>query len=70
MCSKKMSGKLVLVPGVANSQGDVATSTMTVIPQPGTSPSPRAMWEAIEQAGYKPVKMIGPAGSFVVKPQL
>lgn len=68
-CAKKMATKLYEVPGVAKVQADVPTTTLTVAPKAEQPPSPRALWEAVEKAGYKPGKLIGPSGTFTKKPE-
>lgn len=68
-CAKKVATKLTEVPGVAAAQGDIATSLLTVTAKAGQSPSPRALWEAVEKSGYKPTRIEGPGGTFTAKPQ-
>jgi Cu+-exporting ATPase len=68
-CAKKMTAKLNEVPGVAAVQADVPASRLTVGAKPQQTPSPRALWEAIERAGYHSAKLEGPAGTFTAKPQ-
>lgn len=68
-CAKKMQAQLQQVPGVANSQPNVPAATLIVLPTQAQAPSPKAMWEAIEKAGYKPTKLEGPNGTFTSKPQ-
>lgn len=67
-CVKKMQGTLSKVSGIASVEGNATEKTMTIIPASGTKLSPKAIWEAIEQAGKKPAKLIGPDGEFVTKP--
>ena len=67
-CAKKIAAKLYVVAGVLEVRADVKKDTAYVVPQKQKSPSPRAMWEAVESAGFKPLKMHGPAGYFVKKP--
>jgi Cu+-exporting ATPase len=67
-CAKKIAAQLNEVPGVASVKADVAASTMTVVPKAGQTPSPRALWKAVEKAGYKPVKLEGPGGTFTTRP--
>ncbi len=68
-CAKKMTNKLYELPGVAEVRADVPTTTLTVTPKPQQAPSPRALWEAVEKAGYKPAKLEGPGGTFTTRPQ-
>ena len=67
-CVKKMQGTLAKVSGIASVEGNAAEKTMTIVPSAGTKLSPKAIWEAIEQAGKKPAKLVGPDGEFVTKP--
>lgn len=68
-CAKKMTAQLQQVPGVAIIQANVPVGTLTVAPREPQTPSPRALWEAIEKAGFKPAKLEGPGGTFTAKPQ-
>jgi Cu+-exporting ATPase len=68
-CAKKMAGQLQAVPGVAGVQANVPATAMIVSPKPQQAVSPRALWEAIEKAGYKPSRLEGPGGTFTSKPQ-
>ena len=67
-CAKKIATKLMAVPGVEDVQADVQAKMIMVIASTDEEPSPRAMWAAVEKAGYKTVKLEGPAGSFTKKP--
>ena len=66
-CAKKVSACLAAVPGV----GDVQTTAAAAVvkPKAGVTLSPRALWEAVEQADKEPTKLEGPAGTFTSKPQ-
>ncbi len=68
-CAGKIAQKMKEVPGVADVRADVAAGRMTVSAKAGQAPSPRALWEAVERAGYKPVKLEGPGGTFTARPQ-
>jgi len=68
-CAKKIAAKLYEVPGVAKVEANIEATTLTVTPKPQQAPSPKAMWEAVEKAGYKPTKLEGPSGTFTKKPQ-
>jgi copper chaperone CopZ len=68
-CAKKIAAQLYAVPGVIEVRADVKKSAAYVVPQKRKTPSPRLMWEAVEKAGFKTVKMIGPGGSFSQKPR-
>lgn len=68
-CALKVSGKLKKVQGVANAEADGEKGSAVVTSQPTAAPSPRALWEAIEKAGYKPTKLVSPVGTFTKKPK-
>ena len=67
-CVKKMQGTLAKVPGIVSVEGNAVEKTMTIVPASETKLSPKAIWEAIEKAGKKPAKLVGPDGEFVSKP--
>ena len=69
MCGKKISAKVQAVPGVAAATADPKTGIVTVTNKQGAAISPKTLWETVEAAGYKPVKLAGPAGSFDTKPK-
>jgi copper chaperone CopZ len=68
-CARRIGNKLAKVPGVAAVQFDVKSKTLWVTPRPGQSPSPRGLWEAVEQAADLPVRLQGPGGTFTAKPE-
>ena len=69
-CAKKLMARLNTVRGVASSQADAKKGLALVVPKnPRQLPSPRAQWEAVEKAGYTPVKLQGPLGTFTSKPK-
>jgi copper chaperone CopZ len=68
-CARKIASKLYGVPGVVGVRTNVTANTATVTPQQQRQPSPKALWEAVERAGFKPVKLQGPQGVFTSKPE-
>lgn len=68
-CVKKINSGLKPVAGIASVKCDIATKTVTVVPSEQEGISPRALWEAMEKIGKKPVKLVTPAGTFTSKPQ-
>ena len=68
-CAKKIANKLYEVQGVAKVEANVPASVLIVGPQAQRAPSPKAMWEAVERAGYRPSRLEGPSGTFTAKPQ-
>lgn len=67
-CAKKIATRLYSVAGVLEVRADVQRHTAYVGPHEQKLPSPRAMWEAVEAAGFQPVQLNGPAGRFTSKP--
>lgn len=68
-CAKKICSKLQTITGVESASADVKAGLIFVTPKASAAPSPRGMWEAVEKAGYKTVKLEGPSGSFNEKPK-
>jgi copper chaperone CopZ len=68
-CAAKVAGNLQAVVGVQKAEVDTDKALAVVTAKSSVAPSPRALWEAVEKAGYKPTKLIGPAGRFVGKPK-
>ncbi|HXG10129.1 MAG TPA: heavy metal-associated domain-containing protein [Gemmataceae bacterium] len=68
-CAKKLAARLGQVPGVAAVKTDLETKTATITPRPNQQPLPRALWETAEKAGFEPVKLEGPAGTFTDRPK-
>ena len=69
MCAKRIVAKLKAIKGVAEVQADVESQVVAVAPINRHTPSPRAMWEAVEGSGFKPVKLTCPSGVFTSKPR-
>ena len=68
-CANKVTAKLTALTSVAKAEADVKAKTITVTPKPGAVLSPKAVWEAVEQADQVPTKLTGPGGTFTEKPQ-
>jgi len=68
-CAGKVARVLTTVAGVASVQTNVEARTAVVKPKPQATPSPKAMWEALEKIDKEPSKLEGPAGTFTAKPQ-
>lgn len=68
-CAKKIAGKLTAVSGVEQVKADVPKSFFVVTPAEHQAPSPKALWEAVEKAGYTTVRLEGPRGVFTKKPK-
>ncbi|MCA9154771.1 MAG: heavy-metal-associated domain-containing protein, partial [Planctomycetales bacterium] len=67
-CAQKIAAKLYAVPAVLEVRADVKSNTAYIVPQSNKQVSPRALWEAVEAAGFEPVALNGPSGSFKSKP--
>ena len=67
-CAKTVGKAVSAVEGVESAVADVKAKTLTVIAKKGAAPSPKAMWEAVEKAGYTPTRIEGAAGTFDKKP--
>ena len=67
-CAKKIGGKLVEVSGVAKAEYDVKARTIKLTHKAGVTPSPKALWEAVEKGGKDPSKLETPGGTYTKKP--
>ena len=67
-CAKKFTNKLKIVSNVKTANVDVEKGTAVIGALDGQQLSPKAVWEAIETAGYKPTELKGPGGTFKSKP--
>jgi copper chaperone CopZ len=67
-CAKRIARKLYAVQGVVGVKTDVKADTAVVTPQADIDPSPLALWEAVEKAGFKVLQLDGPAGTITEKP--
>jgi copper chaperone CopZ len=68
-CAQKIARKLYAVAGVKQVTTDWKKGTATIQGQAGKALSPRGLWEAVEKANFKVVKLTGPAGEFQSKPK-
>ena len=68
-CAKKIARKLYAVPGVVQVKADVPKDLAFVVHQKTKDPAPRALWEAVENAGFVVTKMHTPGGVIDKKPQ-
>jgi copper chaperone CopZ len=67
-CAKVLEKAIAKLTGVESVKTDVEKQTATILPQDGATLSARALWEAVENAGFKPTKLEGPGGSYTAKP--
>lgn len=68
-CAQKIARKLYTVASVKKVKTDVKQGTAVITPEATRQPSPKALWEAVEKAGFKPVKLTTPEASFEEKPE-
>jgi copper chaperone CopZ len=68
-CAKKIARRLYTVKGVMNVRTDVAADVAIVSPQPKKTLDVKALWTAAQKAGFPPVKLVGPAGTFEPDPE-
>jgi copper chaperone CopZ len=64
-CAKKIAGKLYRVKGVVKVRTSVKQNLAIVTPQAKKQVDSKAAWAAVQKAGFKPTKLIGPQGTFV-----
>jgi copper chaperone CopZ len=67
-CAKKLGEALVKVPGVAKAEYDVKGRTIKLTHKAGQTPSPKALWEAVEKEEKQPSKLEVPGGTYSKKP--
>src|SRR5215212_2177565 len=68
-CAKKIARKLYAIPGVVEVRADVNKNVAYVVPQKDKTVAPRAVWEAVESAGFGVARLDSPQGSFQSKPR-
>lgn len=68
-CAKKIADQLAKVEGVAKAEADVKTKVVKVTAKAGHTPSPKALWEAVEKLDKTPTRLDGPGGVFTTKPK-
>jgi copper chaperone CopZ len=64
-CAKKIASKLYRVKGVVKVRTYLKQNLAIVTPQAKKQIDVKAAWVAVQKAGFKPTKMIGPHGTFV-----
>jgi copper chaperone CopZ len=68
-CAKQIARKLYALPGVVEVRADVPKNIAYVVPQKDKTLTPRAMWDAVESAGFKVARLEGPHGTFTARPR-
>lgn len=68
-CAKKIARKLYAVKGVVKVRADVKADVVIVTPQTKKTIEVNALWTAAQKAGFPPVKLVGPTGTFEPDPK-
>ena len=68
-CAKTIARKLYAIPGVVEVRADVAKNIAYVVPQKDKTVASKAVWDAVESAGFRVVKLESPQGSYTTKPR-
>lgn len=68
-CAKTIARKLYALPGVVEVRADVNKNIAYVVPQKDKTVAPKAVWDAVESAGFRVVKLESPQGNFTTKPR-
>ena len=68
-CAKKIARKLYAIPGVVEVRADVNKNIAYVVPQKDKTIASRSMWEAVESAGFRVVRLESPQGTFTTRPR-
>ena len=68
-CAKKIARRLYTVKGVVKVRTDVKADVAVVTPQAKKTLDVKALWSAAEKAGFPPVRLVGPAGTFEPDPK-
>ena len=67
-CGEVVKYALQDVKGTGIIQLAFDNETATIVPQMNKVLSPKALWEAVEEVGFVPTKLVGPNGTFTKKP--
>ena len=59
-CVQALTRVLEALPEVRTVAVDLAAGTARITPRSADGPSPLALWEAVERAGYMPLELAGP----------
>ena len=64
-CAKKVTSRLFKLKGVKRVRTSVKFDAAVVTPQAQKPLDTVAAWEALQEAGYQPTRLVGPGGVFV-----
>ncbi len=67
-CVKKITARLSQMPEVASMNCDIAKKTVTVTPK-SAGISARALWDAMDEIGKTPKKLVDATGTYTQQPQ-
>lgn len=67
-CARKIAEKLRKLDGAAEARADLESKSFVVLAIAGRELSPRVLWETVESGGEQPIRLTGPSGTFVAKP--
>jgi copper chaperone len=67
-CAASVTKALREIDGVADASADPKQGLVTVVPKTGASVSLKAVWEAVDHAGFTPIKIAGPNGVVTERP--
>ena len=68
-CAKKIARRLYTVKGVVKVRTDIGANVAIVTPQTKKTLDVKALWVASQKAGFPPVKLVGPDGTFEPDPK-
>ncbi|MEM6689016.1 MAG: heavy-metal-associated domain-containing protein [Planctomycetota bacterium] len=68
-CVKRITAHFEKVEDVSKIKCDIEAKTVMLFPAKDVQLSPLKVWEMMEGIGKKPVKLIGPEGTFTSKPK-
>ncbi|MFG0255757.1 MAG: heavy-metal-associated domain-containing protein [Rhodopirellula sp. JB053] len=68
-CVKRITARFDKEESVSKIQCDIAAKTVLLVPAKDIRLSPRKIWEIMESIGKKPLKLVGPDGTFTSKPE-
>ncbi|HYV39890.1 MAG TPA: heavy-metal-associated domain-containing protein [Gemmataceae bacterium] len=68
VCAKNVEKAITALADVEEVKTDVDKNIATVTPKANKTLSPKALWEAVEKAGFDVKKLEGPSGTFTKLP--
>lgn len=68
-CVKKITARLEKMPDVGKIECDIPAKTVTVTAKAGKTLSAATVWDAMVEIGKTPKKLVGPSGTYTVRPK-